>query len=234
MKFEEFNTEWSKAFGSRLTERSGASAWSDFVEDQRTSDGLLMKVLGEFAVDYNAACKDMSPHAKNCIPTYRAFRDRYFEYIAARNPAPPSNCPTCGGRGIVYALAPCKGDGDRQLAPEDWRTVTPERVYPFAEAYNCPRCRASAKIYDGKDFLRDRVMRNCVPEVMAADDPRNHFGVPLTGDGFIRLAIRERCNTANLAGNGTVARDAAPAASFTPDMDDDELERKFPMEEGTA
>ena len=206
MDFEDFNTEWSKAFGSRLTERSGASAWSDFVEDQRTSDGLLMKVLGEFAADYNAACKDMSPHAKNCIPTYRAFRDRYFEYIAARNPAPPSNCPTCGGRGIVYALAPCKGDGDRRLAPEDFRAVSLERAYPFAEAYNCPTCCANRKLYEGKDCLRNRVLQNCVPEFMAATDPRNIFGVALTGDAFIRMTLRERAKAVGVVGESIACR----------------------------
>lgn len=190
MNFEEFNNEWSKAFGARLTERNAASAWSDFVEDQRTSDGLLMKVLGEFAADYNAACKDMSPHAKNCVPTYRAFRARYFEYIAARTPKAPSSCTTCGGRGIVYALAPCKGDGNRQLAPEDWRTVSAARVIPFAEAYACPVCGASH--YDERETLRRRLIENSLPEIVTANDPRNPYGYPLGGDRLIQWALAER------------------------------------------
>ena len=214
MKFEEFNDLWVAAFGSQLTARNGAASWAEFVEDDRGSDGLLVRVLNEFANEYTAMTRAMSPHAKNAIPTLKAYKDRYFEHINARKAAnaQPSNCAMCGGFGRVYALAPCKGDAGRQLAPEDWRTVSRDRVYPFAEAYDCPTCKRDAY---KSDALLQRVAEHCLPEVVAANDPRNAYGVPMGGDAIIREDLRRRLG--------------APAAVKV-DLNDDTLERDFPME----
>jgi len=194
MTFEMFQEKFAAAFGSKLTERNGLTEWSDWIEDSQRSDGLIVKVLREFADSYNAAVAAMSPNAKNLVPTLEGFKARYFAVIreSRQANAPRSNCRTCGGRGIVFALAPSKGDANRQLAPEDWRDVSLARVSPFAEAYNCPTCGAGAKMYDGKDFFRQRVLDHSLPEIVPADDPRNPYGFALGGDLLIRWRLEDR------------------------------------------
>ena len=194
MRFEMFQEKFAAAFGNKLTERNGLLEWSDWIEDDQRSDGLIVKVLREFADSYNAAIAQMSPNAKNLIPTLEGFKARYFAIVreSRQTGSPRSNCRTCGGRGVVFALQPCRSDVNRELAPEDWRDVSLGRVYPFAEAYNCPTCRASAKMYEGKDWLRQRVLNHSLPEIVPADDPRNPYGSVLTGDQIIRWRIADR------------------------------------------
>lgn len=194
MQFEKFQEKYAAAFGSKLTERNGLTEWADWIEDDQRSDGLIVKVLREFADEYNSAIAAMSPNAKSFVPTLEGFKARYFAIIRESRQATGerSDCRTCGGRGIVFALAPCKGDGNRQLAPEDWRDVSLARVYPFAEAYNCPACRATAKMYEGKEFFRQRVEAHCLPEIVAADDPRNPYGGAIGGDLLIRWRLADR------------------------------------------
>ena len=194
MQFEKFQEKYAAAFGSKLTERNGLTEWSDWIEDSQRSDGLIFKVLREFAEDYNSAIKAMSPNAKAFVPTLEGFKDRYFAIIRESKQAqsPRSNCPICGGRGVVFALSPSRGDGDRQLAPEDYRDVNLARVYPFAEAYNCPECQKDAKMYEGREFFRQRVLDHCLPEVVPADDPRNPYGSAISGDLLLRRALADR------------------------------------------
>lgn len=226
MTFEEFNDKWCEAFGARLTERNGAGTWADFVEDERCSDGLIVKVLNEYADEYAELCKVMSPHARKAIPTCKAFRKRYFEYIDAARAArgvPVSACKTCGGYGHVVGLAPCKDDPDRKRSPEDYRTVPLERVYPFPEAYDCPTCRADS--YRGRDELRARLLSNALPEIVPADHPRNNTGAETNAYSLIRDELWKRGETLRQQQRQTAAEMPPPGWES-----DDELEREFPME----
>lgn len=212
MRFEIFQEKYAAAFGSKLTERNGLTEWADWIEDDQRSDGLLVKVLREFADDYNAALAAMSPNAKSFVPTLEGFKSRYFAIIreSRRNTGGRGECSTCGGGGIVFALAPCNGDGNRELAPEDYRDVSLARVYPFAEAYNCPVCRASVKMYEGRELFRRRVLEHCVPEVVSADDRRNPYGIAIDGGRLIRLLLADRFAGAAAAAQGPELEEAFP------------------------
>lgn len=184
MNFEDFNRRWADAFRYKLTAATSGS-FAAFVEDERTNDRLVVKVLREFSEEYNAAVRAMNPHAKDHIPSCDAFRARYFEYINERKTPTLSSCPVCGGGGRVFCMAPKRER--RQFAPEDYRTVAAENVGCGVEYYPCPECRA-AEYRSGE--LRERVRHNSAPEFIKPE--ASGLSYTICGDKLIRDTLWER------------------------------------------
>lgn len=169
MKFEMFQEKYAAAFGSKLTERNGLTEWGDWIGDEKRNDGLIVKVLHFFADEYNSAIAAMSPNAKNLVPTLEGFKAKYFAIIRESRPASAqrSDCQICGGRGLVFVLAPLASDRLRKFWPPDYRRIDPDQ-YIGVELTPCPVCHSDRY----PEFeLRKRVEYNSLPERVAIDHP---------------------------------------------------------------
>lgn len=255
MKITEFNSLWYSAFGWKLDEKGGADEWAAFVDNPKSNNGAIREVLHTFSGAYADAKEKGKSNYKDIIPTVDEFKRRYFAMLpelkrkwdAERGGMKlDGHCLVCGGGGKVWALAPCIGDLDREYAPEDWRTITRERMYYGVECYPCPICYEGS--YHGNHTLRNRVLENSVPEIVPAKHKDNHYGYACGGDYLILNALRDRFgatgeestnsdNTAKLNGKGLLARvEDLPGKSTVDDLSAEEwrvnreLEDAFPMD----
>ena len=254
MKIDDFNSIWYSAFGWKLAEGTGVDEWAGFVQDARSNDAVLRETLKVFSREFTNAKESGSKTYRDRIPTLDEFKRRYFALLpelkrkwdAERNGGMKldGRCLVCGGGGKVFALAPCIGDLDRKLAPEDWRTITRDRIYYGVELYPCPLCYEGS--YHGDHTLRNRVLQNSVPEFVPARHKDNPYGYAVGGDWLILNslhdrfgavgAIPERGNADVFAGKGLLARVGGAAHSLDADALkaeemrlDRELEDRFPM-----
>ena len=198
MNINDFNGKWYSAFGWKLDE-AAAKEWSAFVEHPKSNDAGLSETLREFSEEYNQAKADGKSNYRDRVPTLDEFKKRYFATLPERKrrwdaEERGSNvngrCLVCGGTGKVYALAPCIGDIERERAPEDWRTLTADRMYYGAECYPCPICLEGC--YHGNHTVRNRVLNTCVPETVPANHKDNPYGRVVSGDWLILNRLYDR------------------------------------------
>lgn len=255
MKITEFNSLWYSAFGWKLDERGGFDEWGVFVDNERSNDRAIRETLNTFSRAYTDAKEKGRTNYRDIVPTVDEFKRRYFALLpelkrkweAERNGGMKldGRCLVCGGGGKVFALAPCIGDLERQYAPEDWRTITRERMYYGVELYPCPVCYEGG--YHGDHTLRNRVLQNSVPEFVPARHKDNPYGYAVGGDWLILNslhdrfgavgAIPERGNADVFSGKELLARVDAAGRSLDTDALkaeekrlNDELEDAFPMD----
>ena len=220
MNISEFNSLWYSAFGWKLDEKGGADEWAAFVDNPKSNNGAIRETLNTFSRAYSDAKEKGKSNYKDIIPTVNEFKRRYFAMLPelkrkwdAEKGGMKLNdrCLVCGGGGKVFALAPCIGDLDRKLAPEDWRTITRDRMYYGVEIYPCPVCYEGG--YHGDHALRNRVLKNCVPEFVPANHKDNKYGYAVGGDYLILNSL------ADCFGNFGTVSDGAYKAKAVAMMD---------------
>ncbi len=168
-EWKEFCEFYTANFG-RLTESDGLTEWAAFAKKEVREMEILREAMQPLVDRFAAALDNMEPTPRR--PTLGQVRKAYYAQCARRKAERELHrygagtvCGVCGGKGLLFVLAPLAGDEERRRWPEDFRSV-PWRSYRGVELAKCPCCSGQIS-----PELRHRIESHGLPLYIRPDHP---------------------------------------------------------------